>query len=91
MTTKAANHAEVLKTVTVEPELIKPLINCVGPTTNSVSISWNDIDCATNYRVLANGVEVANGPNLCYNVQNLGANTSVISVSKPYRIALVAM
>ena len=68
---------EVKKTVTVDPELIKPVINCENATTNSVSISWNDIDCATNYIVLANGVEVANSSNLSYTVQNLGANEAV--------------
>ena len=74
---KGCVSGEVKKSVIVEPELIKPVINCVNPTTNSVSISWNDIDCATNYRVLANGIEVANSANLSYTVQNLGSNTSV--------------
>ncbi|MGE5354631.1 MAG: SdrD B-like domain-containing protein [Deltaproteobacteria bacterium] len=74
---KGCKSTEVKKTVTVEPKLALPILNCINATTNSVGISWNDIDCATNYRVLVNGSEVANSTNLSYNVQNLGSNTSV--------------
>ncbi len=68
---------ETKVSVTVEPELKLPVISCVNATTNSVEIQWNDIDCATNYKVTANGIEVANNANLSYKVQNLNSNSSV--------------
>lgn len=70
-----SNTTEVI--VTVEPELKLPVISCVNATTNSVEIQWNDIECATNYKVTANGIEVANNANLSYKVQNLNSNSSV--------------
>jgi gliding motility-associated-like protein len=66
-----------IETVVVEPKLIAPVIECVNTTTYSVGISWNDIDCASNYRVLANGIQVAQGPSLTYNVTSLDPQQSV--------------
>ena len=74
---KGCVSSETKVSVTVEPELKLPVISCVNATTNSVEIQWNDIDCATNYKVTANGIEVANNANLSYKVQNLNSNSSV--------------
>jgi gliding motility-associated-like protein len=62
--------------VTVEPELIAPIINC-SSTTNSIEISWNSVDCAGSYNVFVNGDMVLNTTDLKYNLKNLDPNTQI--------------
>ncbi len=62
--------------VVVEPELIAPVINC-SPTTNSIMINWNSIDCASSYNVFVDGEMVLNTTDIQYNLLDLLPNSTV--------------
>ena len=67
----------VMQTVTVEPRLEEPAISC-DPTTNSIRITWNDIDCAASYNVFVDSVMVLNTTATEYDLQNLQPNSTVV-------------
>lgn len=51
--------------VKVDPELDLVNISCTS-TLNSVQFTWTDIDCASQYQVVANGVNIGTQSNLTY-------------------------
>lgn len=63
--------------VKVDPELDLVEISCVT-TLNSVQFSWTDIDCATNYQVIANGVNIGTQSTLQYLASNLAEGTKIL-------------
>ena len=51
--------------VKVDPELDLVDISC-ATTLSSVQFTWTDIDCASQYQVVANGVSIGTQSNLSY-------------------------
>ncbi|HHH55118.1 MAG TPA: gliding motility-associated C-terminal domain-containing protein, partial [Bacteroidetes bacterium] len=62
--------------VEVQPELIAPTINC-NPTTNSIMISWDKIDCASSYNVFVDNDMVLNTTDTQYNLLDLEPNSTI--------------
>lgn len=63
--------------ITVDPLLIPPVLQCVNATTNSVNINWNDINCASKYIVYVNGVKQDTVTNTSFSMINLNSNTTI--------------
>jgi gliding motility-associated-like protein len=69
-------------TVTVDPELIAPTITC-SQTTTSITFNWNDIECATQYKVFVNGMDKGTQSTLTYAVNNLMVGDQATIVVSP--------
>ncbi|MBK8701398.1 MAG: gliding motility-associated C-terminal domain-containing protein [Saprospiraceae bacterium] len=63
-------------TVRVDPELDLVDISCVS-TLSSVEFSWADIDCASDYQVIVDGVNQGTQSGLTYLLSNLAEGTKV--------------
>ena len=62
--------------VTVEPELIPPVIIC-NSTTNSIEITWDNVNCAESFNVFVDGVMVLNTTDVKYTLKDLDPNSSI--------------
>ncbi|NNE16413.1 MAG: hypothetical protein HKN51_15640 [Saprospiraceae bacterium] len=58
-------------TITVEPELEQPQIICNSSDINSVDISWDDVDCGSDYVVFVDGVQATTTTNTSFTIENL--------------------
>jgi len=63
--------------VIVKPELIPPVIECGERTTNSIEITWNNVDCFGSYNVYVNGELVVNTTDNKYNLTDLEPNSKI--------------
>jgi len=63
-------------TMVVEPELIPPVINC-NSSTNSIEITWDNIDCSESFNVFVNGEMVLNTTDTKYLLKDLEPNSNI--------------
>lgn len=69
--------AQETVTVTVEEELLPPDVTCSSTDINEISISWDAVDCAAEYRVLVNGNEEVIQSTTDYTITGLQENEEV--------------
>jgi len=62
--------------ITVEPELLDPVISC-DPTTTSIVLSWDAVDCASMYIVTIGGVAEPAQSGTTFSIEDLEPETSV--------------
>lgn len=67
---------EVAQTITVEPELVIPVINCVE-SLDSITINWTQDNCADQYVVLVNSQTVSTQSTNSFIIKNLSVGQSV--------------
>ncbi len=63
--------------VVVEPELEAPVISCDGATITTIDISWNMVDCASEYIVYVDGTEFARTMSTSQTIDGLTSEQSV--------------
>ena len=62
--------------IVVEPELVPPVIIC-NSTTNSIEITWDDINCSSSFNVYVNDEMVLNTTDTKYILKDLEPNSSI--------------
>ena len=68
---------ERMVTIIVEDELIPPTLTCENEQVFSLDFTWDAVDCASDYIVFVDGVEVATVQTTSYSLDNLSENQSV--------------